>query len=203
MIRLLALLIVLTAVAGCGNDSAVEPPEPVPAPADGAGAAPENVMEDIELHLWPSTEAPGQDVKPLLSIRAQRVTGAADDTGETSGEMAFEGAVADVPAQDADDPRIHFEAARGVYLDDQRAVLQGGVTAEIDTMTITLEDITWEIFPEAREDGNTSMAFSDNPLKISSPTQNLEAARLRLYPDTEVLELYEVSGEITFMGVQP
>lgn len=160
-------------------------------------------MEDIELHLWPSTESTGQDVKPLLSIRAQRVVGAADETGGTTGEMAFEGAIADVPAQEEGDPRIHFEAARGIYLDDQRAVLQGGVTAEIDTMTIALEDITWEIFPEADADGNTSMAYSDNPMKITSPTQNLEAARLRLYPDTEVLELYEVSGEITFMGVQP
>lgn len=156
-------------------------------------------MKDIKWELWPPAESPGKDVKPLLSIRAERVT----DAGGDAGNLAFEGAQADVPARNAGESTIHIDAVRGVYRKGRGAMLKDGVTAHIDDMVITLEEITWEILPEADENGNTSVAFSDKPLKIASPTQNLEASRLRLYPDTNELELYDVKGEISFMGEQP
>lgn len=201
----IAVLLPALMAAGCGGGT---PPEPSPAPADAAGqvAPPEAVPEDtmdmtnIEMHLWPSGDAPGQGVKPLLSIRAQRVTGSMDGGGA---EMAFEGAQAVVPPQTPEDSQIHFEATRGTFQENQRAVLKDGVKAQIDTMSITLEDITWEMVPEAGSEHKAGMAFSDKPLKITSPTQNLEAARLRLYPDTKTMELYDVTGVITFTGEKP
>ena len=189
-------------LAACGNGA---PPTQPPAEANGENASaevPENAMDmtNIEMHLWPSSEAPGQEEKPLLSIRAQRVTGNMDGSGA---ELSFEGAQAVVPQQKPEDSQIHFEAASGTFQENQRAVLKGGVKAQIDDMAITLQEITWEIAPREEEEGGTGMAFSDQPLTINSPTQKLEAARLRLYPDTNSMELYEVSGVITFTGEKP
>jgi hypothetical protein len=190
-------------LAACGGGA----PPATPTPETGAEvapaeAAPDNAMDmtNIEMHLWPSTEAPGQEEKPLLSIRAQRVTGNMDGSGA---ELSFEGAQAVVPQQKPEDSQIHFEAASGTFQENQRAVLKGGVKAQIDDMAIALEEITWEIAPQDGEEGGTGMAFSDKPLTITSPTQKLEAARLRLYPDTNSMELYEVSGVITFTGEKP
>lgn len=199
----IAVLFPALMVAGCGVGA---PPMPPPAESAAEAAPPEAAPDDtmdmtnIEMHLWPSGDAPGQGVKPLLSIRAQRVTGSMEGGGA---EMSFEGAQAVVPPQTPEDSQIHFEAARGTFQENQRAVLSGGVKAQIDDMSITLEDITWEMLPEAGTDHKTGMAFSDKPLKIASPTQNLEAARLRLYPDTKMMELYEVTGVITFTGEKP
>lgn len=190
-------------LAACGGGAPPEAPAPqTDAETAPAEAAPDNAMDmtNIEMHLWPSSEAPGQEEKPLLSIRAQRVTGNMDGSGA---ELSFEGAQAVVPQQKPEDSQIHFEAASGTFQENQRAVLKGGVKAQIDDMAIALEEITWEIAPQDGEEGGTGMAFSDKPLTITSPTQKLEAARLRLYPDTNSMELYEVSGVITFTGEKP
>lgn len=194
------LFVLAAAMAGCtgGTPPAAPPVEQaaVPAPA----AAPEDVMEGVEMHLFePSDDAPKQDEKPLLSIRADRVSGSM--SGDAA-ELSFEGAKA-VAQQKADKPPIYFEAARGRFQEKKRAVLEGGVRATIDDMTITLEEITWEVHAPEGTEGETGMAFSDKPLNISSPTQELEAARLRLYPDTQVMELYEVTGVINFKEIAP
>lgn len=198
----IAPILPVLALAGCGGGSPATPPPASPAGESAPVATPDNTMDmtNIEMHLWRSSDAPGQDQKPLLSIRAARVTGNMDGSGA---ELSFEGAQAVRPQQKPEDSQIHFEAARGTFQENQRAVLKDGVKAQIDDMTITLEEITWEIAPEDGAEGDTGMAFSDKPLKITSPTQNLEAARLRLYPDTNTMELYEVTGVITFTGEKP
>lgn len=198
----IALVSPAVVLAGCGGGSPATPPPASPEAETAPAATPDNAMDmtNIEMHLWRSSDAPGQDQKPLLSIRAARVTGNMDESGA---ELSFEGAQAVRPQQKPEDSQIHFEAARGTFLENQRAVLKDGVKAQIDDMAITLEEITWEIAPEGGAEGGTGMAFSDKPLKIMSPTQNLEAARLRLYPDTNTMELYDVTGVITFTGEKP
>lgn len=198
----IALVSPAVMLAGCGGGSPATPPPASPEAETAPAATPDNAMDmtNIEMHLWRSSDAPGQDQKPLLSIRAARVTGNMDESGA---ELSFEGAQAVRPQQNPEDSQIHFEAARGTFLENQRAVLKDGVKAQIDDMAITLEEITWEIAPEGGAEGGTGMAFSDKPLKIMSPTQNLEAARLRLYPDTNTMELYDVTGVITFTGEKP
>lgn len=199
---LIALLSPVVVLSGCGGGSPATPPPASPEAETAPAATPDNTMDmtNIEMHLWRSSDAPGQDQKPLLSIRAERVTGSMDGSGA---ELSFEGAQAVRPQQKPEDSQIHFEAARGTFQENKRAVLKDGVQAQIDDMSISLEEITWEIAPEEGAEGGTGMAFSDKPLKIISPTQNLEAARLRLYPDTNTMELYEVSGVITFTGEKP
>ena len=198
----IALMSPAVLLAGCGGGSPATPPPASPEAETAPAATPDSAMDmtNIEMHLWRSSNAPGQDQKPLLSIRAARVTGNMDESGA---ELSFEGAQAVRPQQKPEDAQIHFEAARGTFLENQRAVLKDGVKAQIDDMAITLEEITWEIAPEGGAEGGTGMAFSDKPLKIISPTQNLEAARLRLYPDTNTMELYDVTGVITFTGEKP
>lgn len=157
-------------------------------------------MTNIEMFLWPSGDSPEKGEKPLLIIRAKGVTGSMASSGA---ELSFEGAQAVVPPKTPEDSQINFEATRGTFIENQRAVLKDGVRAQIDDMSITLDDITWEIPPKEGETEGVGMAFSDKPLKIVSPTQNLDAARLRLYPDTRTMELYDVTGVITFAGAKP
>lgn len=158
---------------------------------------PEDVMENIEMSLWPSGDSAQQSQKPVLSISASRFTGS---IGSDS-EWAFEDAVAIAPAQDAEHVDIRFEAAHGVFREDQRASLQGGVTAYMNDMTIYLEDITWEIASDDTEGHPAGRAYSTNPLRIDSPTQKLEATSMTLNPETAIIELTDVVGEF-FLGEQ-
>lgn len=197
----LTALLLAALAAGCGGGP------PVPESSGGepgvdtgpADVAPEDVMENINMHLWPSTDTPGEDVKPLLSIQAERVTG----MGGGTEQLTFEGARAVVPAREPGDLEINFVAERGSYVEGKRAVLEGGVVARIDDMTIELEDIVWEIVPGLAGAAGQSLAASDNPLRITSPTQQLEASSLRLRAGAKMLELRDVSGEFTFTGDMP
>lgn len=156
-------------------------------------------MENIEMHLWPANAAPRQGQKPLLSIRARRFMGAVGGDDEWS----FEDAEAVAPAQEGDHTTISFKAARGTFEEDKRAVLQGGVTAYANDMVITLDDITWEISDVSGESAGGGRAYSNNPIRIDSPTQQLEASSLTLDPETATFELKDVSGEIHFGGIAP
>jgi len=156
-------------------------------------------MENFEMRLWPSTENPGENLAPLLYIRAERVMGLGGDTKE----LTFEGAEAVVPATSPESRELQFTAKFGSFVEGERALLRDGVVARIDDMTIELEEITWSIMPGEGGAAGSGLAASDRPLRIVSPTQNLEAQALRLYADTETLELREVTGEITFIGELP
>lgn len=176
-----------------GSDPVDTTPSPTSEPL------PEDVMENIEMSLWPPSDSAQQNQKPVLSIRASRFTGSVDSDSEWS----FEEAVAVAPAQDDEHVDIRFEAAHGVFHEDQRATLQGGVTAEMNDMTIHLEDITWEIASETGEENPAGRAYSTNPVRIESPTQKLEATSMTLNPETAIIELTDVVGEFFLGGQQP
>lgn len=199
-----AIILSLAVMAsGCGgNGAGPESEAAVPSPTatvEPSTGSPANVMEDMEWHLFPDPDTPAEGEKPILSIWAERVTGMGDD----STALAIEDVEAVVPAQAPDDREIHFSAARGVYEEGKGARLEGGVVATIDDMTIELEAISWEIAPDQAGAPVGGLAASDAPLKITSPTQSLEASSLRLFSESKTLELRGVTGEITFSGETP
>jgi len=194
-ILLTALTLLLAACFGESGTGA--PPVDSDAMPD-PGAAPEDVMENIEMDLWPTNAVPQQGSKPLLSIRARRFAGSVGSDNEWS----FEDAEAVAPAQDDQQTTIRFKAARGVFREEERATLEGGVTAYLDGMTIHLDDFTWEIGAQVGDAPQQGRAYTDNPLRIDSPTQQLEASSMTMNPETAIFELRDVSGEIHFGGIK-
>jgi hypothetical protein len=188
---LIALSVILVACTGEAPSDASQEKSPAPSPTN---APPEDVMENIEMSLWPANAVPRQGQKPLLSIEAARFMGSVG----SGKEWTFEDAKAVAPAQDEDGTTISFEAAHGVLLEGKQAVLQGGVTAHLDDMTIYLEDITWEISVKNGEAAQGGIAYSNNPIRIDSPTQKLEASSMTLNPETAIIELLDVSGDFYF-----
>ncbi len=191
-IGLLSILAGCTAepMPGATPESEESPPS--------AGDVPEDVMENIRMDLWPSNEAPRQGQKPVLSISARRFMGSVG----SGNEWSFEDAQAEAPAQDDEHTAIRFEAARGVFREDERAVLEGGVTAYLNDMIIHLEDIVWEINVANGATSSGGRAYSDHPVHIESPTQQLDASSLTIDPATATFELTDVSGEIHFGGIK-
>ena len=196
MKRWILLILVSMCLAACSGAPLPDTSQEDLPVASPTNAPPEDVMENIEMSLWPANAAPRQGQKPVLSIRARRFMGSVG----SGGEWTFEDAEAVAPAQDEKHASIRFKAARGVFLEDQRAVLQGGVTAYINDMTIHLEDITWEIGAGNGETPKSGTAYSNNPIRIDSPTQKLDASSMTLNPETAIIELPDVSGEFYFGG---
>ncbi|MCF6285295.1 MAG: hypothetical protein L3K26_08905 [Candidatus Hydrogenedentes bacterium] len=193
------LLIVFSVLlAACSGEAPSGAPQEAPPASSPTHAPLENVMENIEMSLWPSDTAPQQGQKPLLSIEAKRFVGSLG----SAKEWTFEGAKAVAYAQEEGDTDIHFKAAHGTFIEGKRAVLKGDddndVTAQLDDMTIYLKDITWEISAKNGEDAQGGMAYSNNPIRIDSPTQKLEAASMTLNPETAIIELVDVSGNFYF-----
>ena len=157
----------------------------------------EDVMENIEMHLWPTSSAPRQGQKPLLSISARLFRGSVG----SGNEWSFEDAQALAPAQDEQGSDIEFKANSGVYVEDKWATLQGGVTANLNDMTIYLKDITWEIRPASGDTMGGGMAYTNHAVRIDSPTQQLNATSMTIDPATSAFTLKDVAGEIYFGGV--
>ncbi len=63
----------------------------------------------------------------------------------------------------------------------------------MNDIVIELEDIEWVNPQRAEEQG---VARSDSPLTLDGPAATLEAASLRLYPDSRRFVLTDVTGRI-------
>ena len=185
--------------SACSGPSEPDRGNDGPAPNAAPDAPAEDMMANIDMQLWPLDEVPQAGQKPLLTIKASRFfpSAASDD------EWRFEDAVAWAPAQREGQADIHFEANSGLFHEGKWARLEGEVKAWMNDMTIELEDIVWEIGDESSTDQPGGRAYSDHPITIESPTQQLEATSLKLDPKTSEFELTDVSGEIHFGGMTP
>jgi hypothetical protein len=194
MKNILLAIALLTTFIGCSgeapNVSDVESATNRATPDAPVG----DVMENIEMNLWPENTVPQPGERPILWIRAERFEG---DLG-SGGALSFEGAEAIAPAQEEGQVDLRFVAARGQFQEGKRATLEGGVTAHLDGMTIHMEAITWEI-PEGE---NSGVAYSKQPVRIESPTQQLTASSMTLDPATAAITLTDVDGEIRFGGIE-
>jgi len=172
--------------AGCG------PPE-APAPvAEGAPHTvdPEDVltMRGIDLYLHDATVTGAEARRPHFWVHAERFSMSGEEV------WTFEEARAVAYHRESAEEDIVFEAQRGMFEEDARAYLGGGVTARMGEMVLHLEDIEW-----LQGDGTTpSRAHSDKGLRVDDPKMQLQAAGIHIRPEERLFEMSGVSGVIRF-----
>jgi hypothetical protein len=191
----LLLPVVLAALAGCSNPSA--PPAATETPAANAPAAaadpyaqPDSAlqMSEINLYMHRSKQMEGVAQKPEFWVHATSFT------MQGQNAYAFQNARAVVYSDQEGREDVVIDAKRGTFEQDRRAVLQDDVKVKAGMLLLGLSDITWE----KPEDGGPGVARSDNRVTINDPSLQLEAASLRLYPDSKLFELTEVTGTVRF-----
>lgn len=198
MKRALMVLIFLGAAVGCGRSTPPPapptPPAEVAAPsvaqkaAEAVGGAAGLTMSGIKLFLYDKGAGfDGVARKPVLRIEADTFT----SVGEKS--WSFQKARAFMLSRKTQE-EWELEAEQGVLQEDQSAFLQGGVTARLGTMTVHLEDISFE----TPQDDAPKAAFSDKPVTVEDPAMQLRASTVKLFPDDKRFELTEVSGSFLF-----
>ena len=143
-------------------------------------------MKGINLYMHRRVTAEGASGKPELWVRA-------DSFSIEEGQVyTFEGAHAVIYTRD--DGEITVDANRGRFEQDKSAVLEGEVRLVAGTLKMILNDIQWQ----RGEEDTGGMALTDNPVIIDDPDLQLNAADMRLHPDTRVFELGNVSGVVRF-----
>ena len=192
--RLLHAMIPLALAAAAGCSKPAPPPagpEPAPAaqPADPY-AQPGNAlqMSEINLYMHRSNQMEGVAQKPEFWVHANSFTMQGQNT------YAFQNARAVVYGEQEGREEVVIDAKRGTFEQDRRAVLEDDVRVKAGTLLLSLGDITWE----KPADGSPGVARSDSRVKVDDPSLQLEAASLRLYPDSKLFELTEVTGTVRF-----
>jgi hypothetical protein len=193
--RHLVLPLVLAAVAGCSRPAAppAAPETPAQNPPQAAAdpyAQPDSAlqMSEINLYMHRSKQMEGVAQKPEFWVHATAFT------MQGQNAYAFQNARAVVYSDEEGREDVVIDAMRGTFEQDRRAVLQDDVRVKAGTLLLNLSDITWE----KPEDGSPGVARSDNHVTINDPSLQLEAASLRLYPDSKLFELTAVTGTVRF-----
>ncbi len=190
---LLASALVVLLIVGCGRPAsepgreAVERPEPASPVAEQSGLD-AMTMQGIDLYMHRSAPREGVPGRPELWVRADSLT-----IGERNTYL-FENARAVIYGRD-DTEEVIIQALRGDFEQDARAILEGDVHLTAGTLQMRLSDIEWT----RPDDGSVGAAHSDSPVIIDDPDLQLNAAGLRLYPDTREFELTDVSGVVRFV----
>lgn len=181
------------ALAGCTEKQA--PSTPLPGPQSQATSldAMEKTLEFnvIDLYLHDMSPTAGVARKPTFWLHTNK--GA--QTGDTT--WAFEDAYAviyDKNRNEEEGKLVELWAKEGRFEEGKSAYLKGSVKAVLGAMTIELSDIEWQN-PDKDKPGE---AYSDNPVKVSDPQMQLQASKVRLYPDKKELKLTGVTGLVRF-----
>lgn len=188
----ICVAVLALACIGCGREAA--PPPPVPAEdAEPIATAPQEAvsMSGINLFMHDARPTAGATRKPTFSVHADYFAMLDDQV------WSFENARAAIYGQDAQQEEVRLQAARGRFEEDRGAFLEGGVSAFVGDMTMELANIEW-INP--REEGEEGVARSDNELRVNSPSLQLHASSLRLYPESKRFVLTNVEGMVRFGG---
>lgn len=157
---------------------AQEPPQPAEAVANQAIA-----MSGVDLrmyHVAPTVEGAR---KPAFWIHAEALV-----LPQEQGAQSFEKAHAVLYAQAEGKEDMVFDAGRGSYWANERALLSGGVIARSGTMTIEMTDVEW--LNTERE------AKTDHPVIIRDGETHIEAETLRLYPDRDEFVITHGKGVV-------
>jgi len=188
MRRISTILVGVLALAGCGRSYTPPPaqePGPVPPPQESEDAM---TMSGVDLYHHDPRPTGGVARKPTFWLHANTFSVLDDNT------WAVEDAHAVIFEKDSEKELIVLDAKRGRFEQDKNAYLRDGVTARAGAMLMKLEDIEWR----NRAQDTPSEASSQHPVSIDSPELQLQAATVRLYPDTHEFELTDVVGTVHF-----
>lgn len=141
-------------------------------------------MKGINLYMHRRVPVDGAPGRPELWVRAESFSIESDQA------YNFEKAHAVIYTRDAEE--ITMEANYGRFEQDKSAVLEGEVRVTAGTLNMLLSDIHWQ----RGEEDTGGMAQTEKPVVIDDPDLQLNAAGMRLYPDTRVFELTNVSGVV-------
>ncbi len=181
---LTCVLLALAATSGCGRPS---PPAVNEEVSSQPAAVDSMVMRGIDLYMHRRDLGVGASIKPALWIRADSFTIAEGTI------YSFEKARAVIYGKE-DSEEIVVEAQRGSFEQDTSAALEGDVRLTAGTLSMLLRDISWAP-PGENSDG---AAHTENPVVIDDPDLQLNAAAMRLHPDSRTFELTRASGVVRF-----
>ena len=187
----LGVVIVALAAVSCSRP-APQPVAPAPAPGEDNTPAAQTAtaktdameMKGINLYMHRRVPVDGAPGKPELWVRA--------DSFSIEGDQAYNFEKAHAIIYTRDGEEITMEANHGRFEQDKNAVLEGEVRVTAGTLKMLLSDIRWQ----RGEEDAAGTAETDNPVVIDDPDLQLNAAGMRLYPDTHVFELTNVSGVV-------
>jgi len=196
MNRLCALACLFTLLAGCGSRNETpstkaegsRPDQETAARALGAAAGAGMEMTGIDLYVHRKNPLTGVPQFPKLWIHADRFSLRDSQT------YAFESARAVVYGDQEDDRVIVMEAGKGIFEQDRRAELSGGVVVTAGSLELKTDAATWE----QQETPESEQVRVDTPVTIDDPRLVLVAGSARLYPEQKVFELQDARGTIRF-----
>ncbi len=174
MIRRMVTVVAVLCLAGCGPTSKPSAPSVPDASEETVTVSPDTLeMSGIKLYLYAAAAVPGVERSPAFSVEADKFS---QDETKT---WRFTKARATVHPQNAEDTAVVFDAAAGRLREEESAQLEGGVTAQVGTMTLTMESVDWRQGTEESD----SVASSDLPVTVLDATMQLYAQQFRLYPN--------------------
>lgn len=179
-----AVLVACAVLYGCAQPA--PPPEPDPGPEQDV-----MTMSGVDLYLHGGGPTQGRMENPTLWVHANEY----ELTGEEDHVHAFRDARAVVYGKKREEKAIVFTAQRGRMVEGKSAYLSGNVEAQLGDMTMHLADVHWEN-PGEEETGG--VAHTDEPVQVKSPSVDLAASSLRIFPENHEFELTDVSGIIYF-----
>jgi hypothetical protein len=184
MKRFFAIGLIIALAAGCGGSDT---------PASGGGTdTPNSVeesavatetmrMENFEMRMYEEMTAATSGQKPTFKINAAR----GDSVVGAGWQLTKPEAI--IYSEDGDD--VTLSAATGTYDDaSEMAELDGGVTAKISEMRMSLDTIQW--------DNKKRVAHSDVPVTLDGDRAILTAESIRIEPKDGTIELEDVAGTI-------
>ncbi|HOJ67573.1 MAG TPA: hypothetical protein PK379_07445 [Candidatus Hydrogenedentes bacterium] len=196
MTRLLALACMVPLLVGCGSRNGT-PPDRADRSESGREATDRALrtaadagmeMTGIDLYVHRKNPMTGVAQSPKLWIHADQFSLRDSQT------YAFESARAVVYGEREEDRLIVMEAGRGIFEQDRKADLSGGVVVTAGTLVLRTEAATWEqVAPPESEQVRV-----DTPLTIDDPRLVLAAGSARLYPERKEFELRDARGTIRF-----
>lgn len=175
-----ALGLALSALAACGDRAPASKPAQAPVKTETK----ELMRGRTNLYLYDSARATGGGAEnPRFEVRDVEVV------LDEKGAWSFMNPHAIIYGRDGS--QTDLRAGRG-YLDEKKkhAVLSDGVTMQMGTRTVQLQDIEWL--------GNDGVAKSDNPVTLRDGNTEIDAKRLRYDPDTKMLVMEDFTAKLAY-----